>query len=58
MEILIELEKTCTKPELKLNSKDVATNEIDAKIKKFEIILEVFFIIISFYYKKNRKFKN
>ena len=41
-----ELEKACYKPELKLNSKDIAKIEIDAKIAKYNLILEVFIFIL------------
>ena len=36
------LEEECCKPELKLNSRDIAKGELEAKIEKFRLISEVF----------------
>ena len=44
-----ELVLKCAKPELKLNSRDVAKFEIEAKLKKYQLILEVCFFFRVFF---------
>lgn len=40
-ELIIKLQEVCASPELKLNSRDIAQDEIDLKIMEYQNILEV-----------------